>query len=55
MSRKTLASGMVDLTPESLAIWMKEPDHIKPGVLMPAMKLGKEELDALVAYLLTLK
>ncbi len=55
MSRDTLASGAVKNDPESLRIWIQNPDHFKPGSLMPAMKLRDPELDQLVAYLLTLR
>jgi len=55
MSRDTLGSGVVKNTPQNLRAWIKAPDQIKPGVLMPAMNLGDQELDQLVAYLVTLK
>ncbi len=55
MSRATLGSGVVTNTPENLRAWIKAPDQLKPGVLMPAMGLGDLELDQLVAYLVTLK
>ncbi len=55
MSRKTLASGMLQNTPENLRRWIADPDSIKPGVKMPAMKLDDEQLSELVAYLETLK
>ncbi len=55
MSRDTLASGAVKNTAENLRAWIKAPDQFKPGVLMPAMNLYDQELDQLVAYLVTLK
>ncbi len=55
MSRDTLASGVVKNTAENLRAWIKTPDRFKPGVLMPAMNLNDQELDQLVAYLVTLK
>jgi cytochrome c oxidase subunit 2 len=55
MSRDTLGSGVVKNTPENLRTWIKEPDRFKPGVLMPAMNLNDQEIDQLVAYLVTLK
>ena len=51
MSRDTIASGVIPNTPENLRNWIQDPDSIKEGSLMPAMKLSDEELDALVAYL----
>jgi cytochrome c oxidase subunit II len=54
MSRSTIAAGAADNTPENLRLWIENPDAIKPGSLMPAMKLSDEDLDALVRYLETL-
>src|SRR6202008_3928745 len=55
MSRATIASGAAQNTPENLRLWIQNPDAIKPGSLMPAMKLSDAELDALVRYLETLQ
>jgi cytochrome c oxidase subunit 2 len=55
MSRATLASGAVENTPANLRLWIQNPDAIKPGSLMPAMKLSDEDLDAVAAYLETLR
>ena len=55
MSRRTIAAGAADNTPENLRLWIQNPDAIKPGSLMPAMKLSEPELDALVRYLETLR
>ncbi len=55
MSRSTIASGAAENTPEKLRLWIQNPDAIKPGSLMPAMKLSDTELDALVRYLETLR
>ncbi len=55
MSRHTLASGAAENTPENLRLWIQNPDAIKPGSLMPAMKLSDADLDALVRYLETLR
>jgi cytochrome c oxidase subunit 2 len=55
MSRKYLASGVLSNTPENLRAWIKDPQAIKPGCLMPAMHLTDNELDSVVAYLRTLK
>ncbi|RXS93841.1 cytochrome c oxidase subunit II [Silvibacterium dinghuense] len=54
-SRDTLASGVIENNPKNLRQWIKDPDSIKPGALMPAMKLSDEQLDQLTAYLATLK
>lgn len=55
MSRDTIASGVVPNTAENLRNWIQNPDSIKEGSLMPAMKLNDGELDAVVAYLGTLR
>jgi len=55
MSRRTIASGAAENNPQNLRLWIQNPDSIKPGSLMPAMKLTDNELDALVRYLETLQ
>jgi cytochrome c oxidase subunit II len=55
MSRRTLAAGAAENTHENLRLWIQNPDAIKPGSLMPAMKLSDPDLDALVRYLETLR
>src|ERR1700690_39592 len=55
MSRDTLAAGIIPNTPENLRQWIENPDSMKQGSLMPAMKLTGGEMDALVTYLETLR
>jgi len=55
MSRRTLASGAAANTTENLRVWIENPEAIKPGSLMPAMKLNDADLDALVRYMETLR
>jgi cytochrome c oxidase subunit II len=55
MSRATLASGMIPNTRENLRAWIKDPQEIKPGCFMPNMQLTDPQIDAVVAYLATLK
>ena len=55
MSRDTIAAGAALNTPENLRLWIQKPEAIKPGSLMPAMELTDRELDALTAYLETLR
>jgi cytochrome c oxidase subunit II len=55
MSRDTIAAGAALNTPENLKTWIQDPDAIKPGSLMPAMKLTDHDLTALTAYLETLR
>ncbi len=35
--------------------WLEDPPAVKPGSLMPALRLSGPEVTALVAYLLSLK
>ncbi len=55
MSRDTIAAGAALNTPENLRLWIRDPNTLKPGSLMPAMELDDQELDALTAYLETLR
>jgi cytochrome c oxidase subunit 2 len=55
MSRATLVAGAAPMTPAALHAWIDDPDRVKPGSLMPAMKLDPQALDQLVAYLATLQ
>jgi cytochrome c oxidase subunit II len=55
MSRETIAAGAALNNRENLRLWVKDPDAIKPGVLMPAMQLNEQDLDALTDYLLSLR
>ena len=41
--------------PEYLAAWIANPQRIKPGTNMPPTSLPPEDLDALAAYLGSLK
>jgi len=55
MSRATIASGAAENTKENLRLWIKDPDAIKPGCLMPAMQMSEQDIDAVTAYLMTLR
>ena len=60
MSREEFAGAIHELDEETLRQWLADPNSIKPmqyevnGIGMPDLDLTDEELDALVAYLLTL-
>jgi cytochrome c oxidase subunit 2 len=51
MSRATLGSGVIPNTAQSLCAWVKDPQTIKRGNLMP----NSRELDEIVTYLSSLK
>jgi cytochrome c oxidase subunit 2 len=54
MSRDTIAAGAAMNTPEHLRLWLRDPDQIKPGALMPAMNLSAADINDVAAYLETL-
>lgn len=54
-SRPELAGGALDATRGDLAGWVLDPQHAKPGSLMPPTALEPDELLALLAYLETLR
>ena len=55
MSRDTIAAGVAPNTPQKLRLWIKDPDAIKPGSKMPAMGLSDQDVEAVSAYLETLR
>jgi cytochrome c oxidase subunit 2 len=70
-ARSTIAAGVLENTHERMHAWIKDPNHYKPGNKMwfggftlleagewnpnPKMALNDQEIDALVAYLHSLK
>jgi cytochrome c oxidase subunit 2 len=54
-SRRSLAAGLIPNSPGYLAGWILDPQHVKPGSKMPATDLSGAELQALLAYLESLK
>jgi len=54
-SRDTIASGAIPNTPENLKKWIADPNEMKPGALMPAMRLNDHDLDAVTKYMTTLR
>ena len=54
MSRATIAAGAAENNRDNLRLWIQNPGAIKPGSVMPAMKLSDEDLDAVVDYMETL-
>jgi cytochrome c oxidase subunit 2 len=55
MGRETIASGAAGNNAENLRAWIQNPAKFKPGVLMPAMNLTDSELNAVTAYMQTLR
>jgi cytochrome c oxidase subunit 2 len=54
-SRRTLAAATVPNNRGNLSGWIADPQHIKPGTLMPPTPLTGSDLQALLAYLATLE
>lgn len=54
-SRRMLASGTLPNTRGNLAGWILDPQGIKPGTKMPSNQLQPSELQALLAYLESLR
>jgi cytochrome c oxidase subunit 2 len=54
-SRETLAAGRLANSPQQLSAWIADPQAFKPGVNMPAHRVAPADLEALTAYLGTLK
>lgn len=54
-SRRTIAAGTLPLTTGNLAGWILDPQSIKPGAKMPPSQIDPQSLQALLAYLGTLK
>jgi cytochrome c oxidase subunit II len=54
-SRLTIAGGSLENNTGNLGGWILDPQHIKPGALMPATPMSGQELQELLAYLNSLK
>jgi len=54
-SRGFIAGGVLANTPENLHAWIKDPQSVKVGTIMPNLGLSDEQVNVLVAYLTTLK
>lgn len=54
-SRETFAGALFDTNEENLRAWLADPPAVKPGAKMPDYGLSSDEIDALVAYLLSLE
>lgn len=55
MGRQTLASGAALNSHDRLRAWIRDPQQVKVGCLMPNMQMSDQEVDQIVAYLETLK
>ena len=53
--RATIAGALFPNTSETLHRWIMNAPSLKPGALMPPQNLSPQDLDALIAYLQSLK
>lgn len=53
--RLSIAAGTLSNTPENLALWLKNPQAVKPENDMPNLGLSDSDIQSLVAYLESLK
>jgi cytochrome c oxidase subunit II len=54
-TRATIAAGTRPNSTDDLDAWIADPQHVKPGNLMPPTRLSPDDRRAVVAYLQTLK
>lgn len=54
-SRRTIAAGARPYSFEALRDWLRDPQSVKPGNHMPVVQLSDSDLNALTAYLDSLK
>lgn len=54
-TRQTVGAGILENTPENLAAWIRDPQAVKPGNKMPRLGVPEEDIQAIVAYLHSLK
>ncbi len=52
--RPTIAGGLLPNTPEAVEKWLKNPQAIKPGTLMPDLSLNEDQIRDLTAFLYSL-
>jgi len=54
-SRQGLAADTLPMTRGALGAWIADPQSVKPGAKMPRVDLGPDDLNAVVAYVGSLK
>jgi cytochrome c oxidase subunit 2 len=53
-ARNTIAAGTLPMTSAALRHWILDPQDVKPGTTMPPTSLTRAQVDALIAYLVSL-
>ena len=54
-SRRTIAAVTLPNTPQNLREWLRDPQHVKPGNLMPNLELNDADWTALQHYVESLR
>lgn len=55
MGRRVFIAGLLRNTPDNLTMWLRDPQKIVPGNVMPDMGLSEEQARDIAAYLYTLR
>ena len=53
-SRRKYIAGVLPNTPENLARWIRHPQQIRPGTLMPDLQVAESHAQVMASYLFTL-
>ena len=54
-SRTYIAAGAIANDDENMREWIRDPQHVKPGVKMPGLPLTNDQVQRLAAYLRSLR
>jgi cytochrome c oxidase subunit II len=54
-SRTTIAAGILENNPDNIYTWIRDPQAVKPGNLMPNLFLNPDDARAIAQYLTSLK
>ncbi len=54
-SRRSFIAGTLPNTAENLAVWLEDPQEIRPRSAMPTLDLSETEIADIVAYLFGLR
>jgi cytochrome c oxidase subunit 2 len=54
-ARETIGAGVLPSDVARMRAWLADPQRFKPGSLMPRVPLTDADLDALAAYLVSLR
>lgn len=54
MRTQVYVAGMLPTSPQSLAVWIQDPQQINPKTAMPDLNVGEEDARDIAGYLLSL-